>query len=193
MSMTVPADDATQDHQLTLPTTIRRVVLTGFMGAGKTTVGRKLSRQLGWKFVDIDLMLEEKHACTVADIFTQHGEAGFRRFESHAIAQALGQSQIIIALGGGAPETLTNRLLLEQTPGARVVFLDAPFTELYDRCVLQNGAPVRPVLADPTVAETRFVKRQPFYRRLASVTVKTSGQNAEQTARAVYDALLKKQ
>ena len=142
----------------------RRIVLTGFMGAGKTTVGRLLAEELGWRFLDLDAHLETRAGASVASIFADHGEAHFRRLESSALASALGQVDTVLALGGGTPEQLTNRLLLEQTPGTVVVFLDAPFETLFDRCMLQSFAQpehTRPVLAVPSEAAARFAASTP--------------------------------
>lgn len=166
-----------------LPPGLHRLVLTGFMGAGKTTVGRLLAERLGWEFLDLDKYIEQRSGLSVPAIFAGHGEAHFRRAESTALASALGRRNLVLALGGGAPETLTNRLLLEQTPGTATVFLDAPFSALFDRCMLQaietqagslSADPIRPLLSDPVAAEARFLARQPIYRRLARVTVSTA-------------------
>ncbi|HWZ52665.1 MAG TPA: shikimate kinase [Granulicella sp.] len=169
------------------PASLRRLVLAGFMGAGKTTVGRLLAARLGWTFLDLDAHLEERAGLRVPEIFARHGEAHFRRLESSALASALGRSQIVLALGGGTPETLTNRLLLEQTPGTTTLFLDAPFPTLFDRCVLQEID--RPVLADPALAEARFRARQPLYRRLARHTVDTANLTPEQTVQQFLTVL----
>ena len=173
----------------TLPARTQRVVLTGFMGAGKTTVGRLLAAELDWAFVDADAEVERATGRKVADIFAAHGEEHFRRLESQAIAKALGQRNAVIALGGGAPEILTNRLLLEQTPGTAVVFLDAPFEILFDRCVLQEGATVRPVLTNPEEAAERFRRRAPLYLRCAHHRVLTADQSPRDTALAVLHLL----
>ena len=165
---TISADVASKP---VLPATTRRLVLTGFMGAGKSTIGALLAERLGWTFLDLDRLVEERSGASVPELFDREGERGFRRLESTALASALRRTETILALGGGAPETLTNRLLLEQTPGTVVLFLDAPFATLFDRCMLQTLA--RPVLADPAAAQLRFTERQPLYRRLARHTVNT--------------------
>ncbi len=167
------------------PAHLRRLVLTGFMGAGKSTIGRLLAARLNWNFLDLDAHLEARTGATIPQLFAQHGEAHFRRLESSALASALGQNHTVLALGGGTPEELTNRLLLEQTPATFTIFLDAPFPTLFDRCMLQDIA--RPVLADPAAAQLRFQKRHPLYRRLANLTIDTADQTPEQTV----DALLK--
>jgi shikimate kinase len=170
--------------QTQVPAHLRRLVLTGFMGAGKSTIGRLLAARLNWAFLDLDAHLEARTGTTIPQLFAQHGEAHFRRLESSALASALGRDHTVLALGGGTPEELTNRLLLEQTPATFTVFLDAPFPTLFDRCMLQDIA--RPVLEDPAAAQLRFNKRHPLYRRLAGLTIDTADLTADQT----IDALL---
>ncbi len=188
------------------PPHLRRLVLAGFMGAGKTTVGRLLAARLGWDFLDLDAYIESRIGLAIPSIFAAHGEPRFRQLESQALASALGRSRIVLALGGGAPEVLTNRLLLEQTPATATIFLDAPFATLFDRCMMQALNPashpasnspehmlpgalpgqVRPLLADPAAAEARFLARQPIYRRLARHTIDTASLTTQETV----DALL---
>ena len=168
-----------------IPPHLRRLVLTGFMGAGKSTIGRLLAARLNWAFLDLDAHLEARTGATIPQLFERHGEAHFRRLESTALASALGHDHTVLALGGGTPEELTNRLLLEQTPATFTIFLDAPFPTLFDRCMLQDIA--RPVLEDPAAAQLRFNKRHPLYRRLANLTIDT----ADQTANRTIDALLR--
>jgi shikimate kinase len=172
----------------TIPPHLRRLVLTGFMGAGKSTIGRLLAARLNWQFLDLDAHLEARTGATIPQLFERHGEAHFRRLESTALASALGRDHTILALGGGTPEDLTNRLLLEQTPATFTIFLDAPFPTLFDRCMLQDIA--RPVLADPSAAQLRFSKRHPLYRRLANLTIDTADQTADQTVDAILKANL---
>jgi shikimate kinase len=155
----IPTETVTQ-----APAHLKRLILTGFMGAGKSTIGRLLAARIGWNFLDLDAHLESRTNATIPQLFEQHGEARFRRLESTALASALGYSNIVLALGGGTPEDLTNRLLLEQTPATFTIFLDAPFPTLFDRCVLQEIA--RPVLEDPAAAQLRFDRRHPLHRHL---------------------------
>lgn len=182
-----PVSRASQPVQLA----VQRVVLTGFMGSGKSTVGAMLAERLGWKFLDLDAEIERRCGMTVPALFAQLGEEHFRKQEASALAAVLGRTKTIIALGGGAPETLGNRLLLEQTPATAVVFLQAPFDILHQRCVeqaAQPGATARPVLADRKLAEARFMSRQRHYERIADITLDTSNLSAE----AALDAVLGK-
>jgi shikimate kinase len=175
-----------------IPPHLRRLVLTGFMGAGKSTIGRLLAARLAWSFLDLDAHLEARTGATIPQLFERHGEAHFRRLESTALASALGYNNTVLALGGGTPEDLTNRLLLEQTPATFTIFLDAPFPTLFDRCMLQDlGDPAlaRPVLADPAAAQLRFQKRHPLYRRLANLTIDTADLTADQTVEALLLSL----
>jgi shikimate kinase len=174
------------------PAHLRRLVLTGFMGAGKSTIGRLLAARISWSFLDLDAHLEARTGATVPQLFERHGEAHFRRLESSALASALGRDRTVLALGGGTPEELTNRLLLEQTPATFTIFLDAPFPTLFDRCMLQDlgdPASARPVLADPAAAQLRFQKRHPLYRRLANLTIDTANLTADQTIEALLLSL----
>jgi shikimate kinase len=187
--MTSPQSNTLIEPQTTptLPTHLKRLVLTGFMGAGKSTIGRLVASRLGWTFLDLDTHLEQRTSATIPQLFERHGEARFRRLESTALANALSRTDVILALGGGTPEDLTNRLLLEQTPGTFTVFLDAPFPTLFDRCMLQNIG--RPVLEDPVQAQLRFARRHPLYRRLARLTIETAALTPEQTVNVLLAGL----
>jgi shikimate kinase len=170
-----------------IPPHLKRLVLTGFMGAGKSTIGRLLAARTGWTFLDLDAHLEARTGATIPQLFAQHGEPHFRRLESTALASALGRTETILALGGGTPEGLTNRLLLEQTPGTFTIFLDAPFPTLFDRCMLQDIA--RPVLEDPAAAQLRFNHRHPLYTRLARLTIDTADLTPESTVEIILATL----
>jgi len=175
-----------------LPPTMTRIVLTGFMGAGKSTVGRVLADRIGWNFLDLDDLIEDLAGISIPEIFATLGEPHLRRLESRALARALARPHTVLALGGGAPETLGNRLLIEQTPGTIAVFLDAPFPVLFDRCLLQSLNPAttaRPNLADTAAADLRFRLRHPLYRRLAHHVVETSTLTLADTVPAILHLL----
>ena len=182
----------TTNRNATAPAGVDRIVLTGFMGSGKTTVGALLAEELGWSFVDLDREIEQREGRSVPQIFAESGEQRFRHAEAAALASLLGQRRVVIALGGGAPEELGNRLLLEQTPRTAVVYLAASFEVLVERCRLQAvdpGATERPVLADVAAAAVRFAGRRPHYERLATHTVETEGDSAEESVRVVLARL----
>lgn len=175
-----------------------RIVLTGFMGAGKSTVGRILAARLGWPFVDIDSLITAEHGLSVAQIFSLHGEPHFRSIEAEAVARVLDaayeHTHAVIALGGGAIETDAVRRLLfppaPSVPATVTIFLSAPLNELLARChPPQDGAsadaPLRPLLAAPEPPEERLARRLPHYR-LAHLTVETSGITPDQ----VVDSIL---
>jgi len=174
-----------------LPPHLKRLVLTGFMGAGKSTIGRLLASHIGWSFLDLDAHLEQRTGVTIPQLFERHGEARFRRLESTALASALSRAHIVLALGGGTPEEIANQALLQVNPGVFTIFLDAPFPTLFDRCVLQDlGNPnARPVLTDPAEAQLRFARRHPLYQRLAGLTVQTAGLTPGDTVQSILTAL----
>ena len=172
-----------------------RLVLTGFMGSGKTTVGRLLAQRLDWRFIDLDEAIEERDGRKVSVIFAESGEPEFRRLETAELQLALAKRGVVVALGGGALETAANRDLLATAPETAVVLLSAPFSVLYERCVLQNaaeianGAPVRPLLGDPQSAAARLARREASYRAAAGVIIESAGQTPEQTANSALTML----
>jgi shikimate kinase len=128
------------------------VFLVGFMGAGKSTVGRALGRQLNWLFEDLDDRIERAEKRRVAEIFRDSGEPDFRRAEHAALRQVLeehkGGVARVVALGGGAFVQKENAKLL-QSAGVPTVFLEAPVDELWQRCrseAEKNGTQ-RPLLS----------------------------------------------
>lgn len=189
-----PTGPASSPPPRPLPNLPRRIVLTGFMGAGKSTVGRILAARLRWPFLDIDSLITAEHGLTVAQIFAHDGEEHFRRIEAEATARVLDPAHeydhAVIALGGGAIETESVRLLLFDpalsVPATVTIFLSAPIRELLARCRVNpdpdpntcaeaaEAAPVRPLLTAPEPAEARLARRLPHYAR-AHLTLDTGG------------------
>jgi shikimate kinase len=151
---------------------VSRLILTGFMGAGKSTVGAIVARDLGWRFLDLDQVIETHSQRTVAEIFRDDGEAEFRRLERQAVQQLSGEEEIVLALGGGTVEDDSTRSVLIDSPGNCLVFLHAELPDLLARCTVEGK--VRPLLAAPEALEARHTLRLPHYRA-AHVTVSTTG------------------
>ncbi len=137
-----------------------RVVLTGFMGAGKTTVGRLLADRLGWPFVDLDQEIEAKAGRSIREIFEREGEAVFRRVERELLVEALALDPVVIAAGGG---TLTFSENLERARAqAMVVWLNPDFATLARR-IGGTGKPDRPLFRDEVGALALYRDRLPAY------------------------------
>jgi shikimate kinase len=161
---------------------IRRVCLVGFMGAGKTTVGKALARRLGWLFQDLDEVIERRQGKSVAEIFGEDGQAEFRRLERAALEELLsgsaGRGNLVIALGGGAFAQPDNRRAIEKARAATVL-LEASLQELRRRCV-EDGR-TRPLAEDEKQFEQLFAVRRSVYE-LAQARVDTMNKPVEQVA-----------
>lgn len=164
------------------------IILTGFMGAGKTTTGVLVAARLGWRFVDSDRVIEEQAQRTIAEIFAGEGESAFRSLEAQVIREIAGSGDMVLALGGGALEQSATRDFLHSLPGRRMVFLDAPFEVLIGRCGAQENAPVRPVLQERERLAARWHARLPFYRQ-ADLTVATAGLSPDAVAENILEAV----
>jgi shikimate kinase len=168
---------------------VRAVFLVGFMGAGKTSVGRALSRQLGWRFEDLDDRIQTREGRTAPEIFQQSGEAVFRQAERAALGELLQQQQhgrpLIAALGGGAFVQKEIASLLADS-GAMTVFLDASPDELWRRC----GADVveRPLRREEPEFRRLYKTRRPHYLR-ATVKVETSGRDIAEIVHEIASLL----
>lgn len=158
------------------------VILIGLMGAGKSSVGRKLAALLGRPFLDVDTLVELKAGKLIRQIFESEGEDGFRRREAEAIAEVTAGDGQVIATGGGAVLRFANRAALRQA--GLVVWLDAPPAELYERAKRQ-GVAARPLLAgaDPLGTLTRFAaERAEHYEKTAHYRIDVSGRPPEAIA-----------
>ncbi|HZS28498.1 MAG TPA: shikimate kinase [Candidatus Angelobacter sp.] len=168
---------------------MRCVALIGFMGAGKTTVGRALARRLHWKFRDLDAAIERHARQRVAEIFAKRGETWFRRVETLALQDLLQDhgslSDLVLALGGGAFIQPQNRRLLKEA-GAVTVLLEAPLEELRRRC--QKESKVRPLAQQEAGFAELFAARRAEYER-ARFRVQTLGKPVEQVAAEVAQLL----
>ena len=174
-----------------LPGQIVRIVLTGFMGAGKSTVGKLVAERLGWPFADSDHFIEARAGIAIAEIFRRDGEAAFRALETEVIEELTSREPLVLALGGGALESLSTRQRLVSLPHTCIVFLDAPLEVLVARCIDQPGAAVRPVLADRERLAQRLATRLPLYRE-AHLTVPTRDLHVDAVAENILIRLNKR-
>jgi shikimate kinase len=167
---------------------IRTVVLVGFMGAGKSTVGRALSRRLGLPFEDLDDRIERQEGKTIEQMFRESGEVGFRKAETAALRELLGEpssSLRVVALGGGAFVEPGNAALIEDAE-AHSVFLDAPVEELLRRCVEEKVE--RPLRQNPEQFRVLYEKRRRSYMK-AAVRIETGGKDVDTVAAEVACSL----
>lgn len=165
------------------------VTITGFMAAGKTTVGRALATKLNCEFVDLDLSITAQQKRSISDLIKTDGEDSFRQLETTTLAETLQASvDLVLALGGGTWAREENRRLLEKQK-ARVIWLDAPFELCWQRIpVGDNGRPLAP---SRELAEKLYRARRPIYE-LADLRVAVSkGESAEECATKIAALLAK--
>jgi shikimate kinase len=162
----------------------RRIVLTGFMGSGKSTVGPLLGRRLGWKFVDADDVIVAEAGYSIPEIFAREGEGAFRERERCVIARLASEDKVVLALGGGAIETEATRSALLSAADGLLIHLEVELATTLERC---NGTEEsRPILADHANLATRYERRLPLYR-MAHVSIRVDSLTPEQ----VVDAILR--
>jgi shikimate kinase len=158
------------------------VVLVGFMGAGKTTVGRILADRLGLPFVDSDVLIEQRLGRSIKDVFATDGEAFFREVEHRTVTELAYGGDAVVALGGGALSDERTRTALS---GARVVHLRVGYSEALERV---RNDPLRPMLRRPDL-EAVYLARLAVYEDAATLGVDTDGRQPEEVAAEVLDQL----
>jgi shikimate kinase len=159
------------------------IYLVGFMGSGKSTIGRLLAHRLGWSFFDTDDEIERAEKITIAELFDQRGEPEFRRIEAAILGQHVNWIErgrpAVLALGGGAFTQPNNRETLKER--GVTIWLDCPF-EIVSRRVGQ--ASHRPLARDPAELAELYRARQEVYR-LAEVHISVAGDDTGETVEAI--------
>lgn len=163
----------------------KSAILIGFMGAGKSSVGKALAGLLHWQFIDLDQQIQLREKRTIAEIFRDSGEPAFRRAETAALRSTLAEisssSGAVVALGGGAFAQQENQALLRDLRYP-VIFLDAPVEELRQRC-FDEGA-VRPLFQNENQFRQLYESRREAYMK-ADFRVDTSGKTVAQVTAEV--------
>jgi 3-dehydroquinate synthase/shikimate kinase/3-dehydroquinate synthase len=156
------------------------IVLIGFMGAGKTTVGSLVARELRMPFIDTDRAIEQRTGMSIPELFENKGEPYFRDVERQVVASALSGPPAVVALGGGAPEDPSTSAVLEWN---EVIHLEVSFPEVLRRL---KGDGTRPLLqADPRAL---YEERVPLYRRIAKMAVATDERTPAEIASQIAEA-----
>ncbi len=164
----------------------RHIVLCGFMGSGKTTVGRKVARLTGLPFVDLDRYIEAQEGLTIPEIFAQHGEAYFRDLETKYVTEVTARQEgCVLSLGGGAVLRPENVAAIKRT--GLLILLDTPFFRILKNLSYSTG---RPLLEKENRAEeTRrlYQSRRPIYEQVADCRVRSPrlGEVVERTLKAI--------
>ena len=148
------------------------IVLVGFMGAGKSSVGSGLAKVLGLRFVDTDQVVAQRALRTIPEIFEREGEAGFRTRERDVATEALSGVDAVVSLGGGA---IVDREIRALAANGTVVHLDVSLAEALRRV---GDDPRRPMLQRDT--DELYRTRDVLYREVADVTVVTDGRTVEE-------------
>jgi shikimate kinase len=169
------------------PTALDRVLLIGFMGSGKTSVGKRVASRLGWRFADFDDAIEAEAGSSVADIFASRGEPFFRAFEDRVAQRLLSERKVVLASGGGwaaAPGRL------EGVPAGTATFwLQVSAPEALRRASAASGT--RPLLAgaDPLQEAIRLIARRAPYYKEATWAVDTERSSVEDVSAGILAIL----
>jgi len=155
------------------------------MGAGKSTVGRRLAKKLGWKFIDLDTEIERREGRSIAEIFREKGEPYFRDLERSCLKDLSSSRKSVIALGGGAYMDPENRDVAEKT--GLTVWLKVSFSKLVHRVKIDG---TRPKFVDQAQAERLYQIREPLYA-LAKVHVSTDDGTPESAVDEIMGVLRK--
>ena len=168
--------------------TPKNIVLIGFMGCGKTTVGRELHQRLGYPLVDMDQVIEERTGKSIPTIFADSGEAAFREMETSLLkeitAQA-GSERRIISTGGGIVGSEENRTLLKQL--GYVVWLCAPIEVILERTSKNRNRPLLQTEDPAAKIQLLMDQRYPLYEEVAHLKLDTSGLDFSELATGILE------
>ena len=164
-----------------------RILLVGFMAAGKTTLGKALAKDLGLQFIDLDHYIESRYHCSVSQLFAERGEEAFRQIERNMLHEVAEFEDVIIATGGGTPCFFDNMDYMNAQ--GTTVFLEAPVETIYTRLTIARVQ--RPLVAGKSADELRayiaatLEKRMPYYSRATYTFLADQLENIHQVNQSV--------
>lgn len=165
----------------------RRIVLVGPMGAGKSTIGRQLARELGYHFLDSDRVIEERCGADIPWIFDVEGEAGFRQRESAILKELSEAGASVLATGGGAVMKEDNHQWLKRD--AVVVYLKASLEQQFERTRKDRNRPLLQNDDPEAVLRKLFELRDPIYSHLADIVMLTDRKSPRLVVRQIINRL----
>lgn len=166
---------------------MNNIYFIGLMGAGKTTIGKLLAKQLGREFFDSDHEVERKTGVKIPLIFELEGESGFRKRETAAIEELSRLNNVVVATGGGAVLLEENRALLKNT--GKIIYLRAKVHDLYQRTRNDKSRPLLQGANPKQKLEQLYAVRDPIYMALADCVVDTGAQSANEITSRIEQLL----
>jgi len=164
---------------------MKKIILIGPPGCGKSTVGQALSVHLQRTFIDTDAVIEVKMQKKIADIFIEDGEAAFRVFEFEILQEVLTTDHTVIALGGGAPISAPAQAAIENS-GSHVIFLDVSLAIAAPRVGFNRDRPL--LLGNPRAQWLALSEsRRPIYEKLATCSIKVDGMNVAEILNLIQE------
>ena len=163
---------------------MKNIFLVGFMGSGKSTVGKILSKKTGLKFVDIDSEIEKKEGKTIKEIFEERGESYFRNLEKEKIKKFSKKRGFIVSTGGGLGADKENMNLMKKN--GVVIWLDLSLEEVLRRCGNDKN---RPLLRQPLENLKRLFEERKNVYSMADIHIKTEGKEPEKIAEEILEQI----
>jgi shikimate kinase len=168
----------------------KKIVLIGPPGAGKTSIGKALSKELELAFIDSDTEIERISGKTISEIFVDQGEAVFRKTEVETVTRILAEFEGVVALGGGAPinPEIQKVLLNSEYP---VIFIDVSISQAANRIGFNKDRPL--LMINPRQQWLHLMsERRPIYEKLATITVSSDNSKPAEVAKTITDKIVSK-
>jgi shikimate kinase len=172
---------------------MRKIFLIGYMGAGKTTVGKRLAQKMGLQFIDLDLFIENRYRKKIGEIFAEKGETAFREMERRALLEVSQFEDVIISTGGGAPCFFDNMAVMNNL--GKTIYLKVPLNELVTRLTVYKHS--RPLIQGKDPEEMKqFIadsldKREVWYNQASIIFDVTKSLSTPQEVDFMVDSLIK--